>query len=192
MPSMASETRSILWHGVEPFSAELCHLMRRDRTWDLQGVILADLTDGGTEVRYLLRVDELWRSRRLRVEMTGAHQGTLDLLGDGHGSWTVDGDPAPGLDGCVDVDLGISPSTNTLPIRRLDPPFERPAAIHAAWVRFPELTVEADAQSYERIGDSRWRFRSGDFEADLDVDDAGLVSRYGELWRRIVASGDVR
>ena len=187
---MASDVRSVLWHGIDPFSTELCHLARRDRGWDVQGVVLADLTDGGTEVRYLLRVDELWRSRRLRVEMSGAHSGTLDLMSDGHGAWTVDGEAATALDGCIDMDLGISPSTNTLPIRRMDPPYERPVAIHAAWVRFPELTVEADAQSYERMPANRWRFRAGDFEADLEVDDDGLVVRYGDLWARIVASAD--
>ena len=185
---MAPDLRSVLWHGVEPFSAELCHLARRDRGWHLQGVVLADLTAGGVEIRYLLHLDELWRSRRLRVEMTGAHRGTLDLVGDGHGTWTVDGEATPGLDGCIDVDLGISPSTNTLPIRRLDPPYERPVAIHAAWVRFPELTVEAEAQSYERVSANRWRFRSGDFQANLEVDDEGLVVRYGDLWSRIVAN----
>ena len=31
----------------------------------------------------------------------------------------MDGVPAPALKGCKDIDLGCSPSTNTLPIRRL-------------------------------------------------------------------------
>ena len=41
------------------------------------------------------------------------------LARDGAARWTVDGSPAPGLDGLADVDLSLTPSTNTLPIRRL-------------------------------------------------------------------------
>ena len=188
---MVSDVRSILWRGVDPFSAELFRLVRGDRVWDLHGVVLADLPNGGTEIRYLLRVDELWRSHRLRLEMTGAHVGTLDLVGDGRGSWSVDGERAPALDGCLDIDVGITPSTNTLPIRRLDPRPGRPAIeVRVAWVRFPELTVEPDEQSYERHDERAWTFRSDGFEARLDVDEDGLVVSYSDLWTRVVATGE--
>jgi len=187
---MTPGVRSVLWRGIDPFSAELCRLARGDRAWDLHGVVLADLPDGGAEIRYLLRVDELWRTHRLRIEMTGPHAGTLDLLGDGRGSWGLDGEPAAVLDGCIDVDIGVSPSTNTLPIRRLAPSVGEAVTTTVAWVRFPELTVEPDEQTYERIDGSRWIFRSDGFEAELEVDDDGLVVRYGDLWERVVATGD--
>jgi hypothetical protein len=189
--AMAIESRSVLWRGVDPFSAELFRITRGDRSWDLHGLVLADLPRGGTEIRYLLRVDELWRSHRLRVETTGAHTATLDLVGDGHGSWTVDGRRAADLDGCLDVDVGISPATNTLPIRRLAPAVGRPVIVPVAWVRFPELTVELDRQTYERLDERRWMFRSEGFEAELEVDDEGLVVRYADLWFRVSTGEDV-
>ncbi len=153
------------------------------------GVVLVDLGDGGTEVRYRLQLDELWRSRELHVETSGAHTATLDLVGDGSGSWSVGGQRAGDLDGCFDVDLGVSPATNTLPIRRLDPPVGRTVVTRVAWVRFPELTVQPDDQTYERLGERRWMFRSDDFQAALEVDADGLVVRYSDLWTRI-ATGD--
>jgi hypothetical protein len=33
-------------------------------------------------------------------------------------------------------------------------------------------------------------FRSGDFEARLEVDPDGLVVRYSDLWTRIAGNGD--
>jgi len=188
---MVRDVRSILWRGVDPFSAELFRLVRGDRAWDLHGVVLADLPDGGTEIRYLLRVDELWRSHRLRLEMTGAHAGTLDLVGDGRGSWSVDGERATDLDGCLDVDVGITPSTNTLPIRRLDPRPGHPTIdVRVAWVRLPDLTVEPAEQSYARADERTWIFGSDGFEAELAVDEDGLVVTYGDLWTRVVATGE--
>jgi len=60
--------------------------------------------------------------------------------------------------------------------------------ITAAWVRFPEFDVVASEQTYTRLADDRWRYASGRFEAELEVDPAtNVVRRYGEdLWRAAV------
>ena len=41
------------------------------------------------------------------------------------------------VDGCRDIDLNFSPSTNVLPIRRLSLDVGDQAAVRAAWLRFP-------------------------------------------------------
>ncbi len=41
----------------------------------------------------------------------------LSLRSDGAGRWSDDrGRPLPELDGCIDVDISVSPFTNTLPV----------------------------------------------------------------------------
>ena len=62
------------------------------------------------------------------------------------GAWTLNGAAARGLKGCTDVDLGCSPSTNTLQIRRLRLAVGAEDTIKAAWVRFPELDVVVVAE----------------------------------------------
>ncbi|HEU0053514.1 MAG TPA: putative glycolipid-binding domain-containing protein [Longimicrobium sp.] len=103
------------------------------------------------------------------------------------GRWTVDGAARPELDGCVDVDISLSPSTNTLPIRRLGLAVGESAEVAAAWVRFPGLTVEVLPQRYTRLDERRWRYESrrGSFVAELEVDADGVVTRYGDLWERV-------
>ena len=63
---------------------------------------------------------------------------TLALERSAKGAWTVDGAATRELRGCTDVDLGCSPSTNTLPIRRLRLGIGASQTIQAAWIRFPE------------------------------------------------------
>jgi hypothetical protein len=70
--------------------------------------------------RYKLRVDAGWRARAVGVELENGGRTSLSLSSDGAGHWTREGEPLSDLDNCVDVDLEWSPSTNTLPIRRLD------------------------------------------------------------------------
>jgi hypothetical protein len=87
------------------------------------------------------------------------------------------------------VDLGCSPSTNTLPIRRLRLGVGASHTIQAAWVRFPELTVVKAAQTYTRVDDLTYRYASGDFQAELTVDDDGLVTAYAAWQRTGIAMG---
>ena len=98
--------------------------------------------------------------------------------------------PASHLDGCHDVDLGWTPATNTVPIRRLGLEVGETASITAAWVRFPELDVVASEQRYTRLGNDRWQYRSGDYDYELVTDETtGLVLSYGDdLWRAVATS----
>ena len=113
----------------------------------------------------------------------------MTIVADGAGSWRADGEPVPALDGCLDVDLGWTPATNTLPIRRLDLAVDDEATIPVAFLRFPELTLVRSDQTYSRLAADRWRYRSGPYDFELTTDpDTGIVTRYGdELWR-VVAS----
>src|SRR5438093_248859 len=85
------------------------------------------------------------------------------------GRWTPNGTECPAVAGCVDLDLNFSPSTNLLPIRRLDLPIGGRAAVRAAWLRFPGFTLEPLEQVYHRIDEGTYRYESagGSFIAEL-------------------------
>ncbi|GAE04428.1 hypothetical protein JCM10914_473 [Paenibacillus sp. JCM 10914] len=91
------------------------------------------------------------------------------------------------LAGLTDIDLGISPSTNTLAIRRLRLQPGDSAAITAAWVRFPSLEISPLPQRYTRTGENTYRYESNDgaFQADLEIDEHALVTQYADIWSRI-------
>lgn len=84
----------------------------------------------------------------------------------------------------MDVDLNFSPSTNLLPIRRLGLDAGAAAEVHAAWLRFPSLRLERLQQTYTRTGERSYRYESADgaFMRDLEVNAAGLVTRYPGIW----------
>jgi hypothetical protein len=108
----------------------------------------------------------------------------LDVARNSAGEWTVGGAPAANLKGCDDIDLGFTPATNLLPIRRLDLSIGGKAAVRAAWVRFPELTVEVLDQVYIRLAEDRYLYESagGSFRRELRVDEVGFVVDYPGIW----------
>lgn len=170
--------------------AERCRIRPVDGGWDLSGVVVAAYDGRPVDVGYFVVVDEAWGTRSVAVTLDDlVHPVRLELSRSTTGRWTVDGRSAPELDGCVDVDLGISPLTNTLPIRRLGLDVGEEAEIDVAWVRFPELRVDRGRQRYARLAVDVWRYSSEGFTADLVVDESGLVVRYGhDLWRRIAVA----
>ena len=167
---------------------EHCTLAVRPVGLSLIGTVLG--ADGGAPVRIEYRVfaDPIGLTTAAHVrDIRGFATRTVTLERDSKGGWTVDGAIARGLKGCTDVDLGCSPSTNTLPIRRLRLAIGQAQTIQAAWLRFPELVVVKSAQTYTRLDESTYRYSSGTYEAELTVDVDGLVVTYAE-WRRTGAA----
>src|SRR5215217_9059098 len=75
------------------------------------------------------------------------------LRSDGSGGWLVDGNPAPELRGCVDVDVEASAFTNALPVHRLRLNVGQAAEAPAVYVRALDLTIERLEQRYARVAD---------------------------------------
>ena len=178
-------TRRVAWRRSDEVETdEHCTLTLRDGGLSLIGTVLG--AEGGLPVRIEYRVlaDRVGMTTAVHVrDLRGFDTRTITLERNAKGSWTVDGAAARGLKGCTDVDLGCSPSTNTLPIRRLRLGIGTSETIQAAWVKFPELTVVKAAQTYTRLDEFTYHYASGTFEADLTVDDDGLVTGYAD-WRR--------
>lgn len=158
------------------------------------GTVITAFEGEPASFRYFLQTGSGWRTADVTIwlalpeslELSRAVK-SLRLHVDGQ-RWIVDEQERDDLRGCVDVDLGITPSTNTLPIRRLNLAVGESAEVTAAWVRFPELTVEPLRQRYTRLAPDRYLYESlvSDFKAELTVDDEGLVTRYPggwEMWR---------
>jgi hypothetical protein len=161
--------------------------------------------------RYELRTDPSWNTAHLEVSAEGAgwartvhlefaagrwrattsEQGNLDavLSAAGHARAGLPGIEDPDqLYGAYDVDLGGSPLTNTLPIRRLNLLRAEKGVAHrlsVAWVLLPSLEVVQADQIYTALGDNRVRFASETFSADLTCDDDGFVAEYPGLAERI-------
>jgi hypothetical protein len=140
-------------------------------------------------ISYELETAEGFVTRRLSVTVeTGARDRVLDLRHDGHGRWTADGEPLPGVDGALDCDLGLCPLTNTMPVLRHglhQAPGQREFLM--AWVSVPDLAVRPSRQTYTHLGPGRVRYASGDFRSDLEFDEEGYVVDYPQLARRLTA-----
>ncbi len=203
---MAVGTHLLIWRGLDAWQAEAASVELA-----ADGLVASGTQIGSDPVAYRLdyRLDAggAFVTRRLEVTATGrGWRRRLDLRHDGEGVWTCDADaegaldrPPPGCDpqllaGALDCDLGRSPLTNVMPIRRSG--LDRQAGAEdftMAWVSVPDLSVVASAQRYEHVprtdGGSVVRYVDrglfAGFTAELELDADGFVVRYPELAERV-------
>jgi hypothetical protein len=198
--------RLVLWSGLDEWRTEVAWV---DLTAD---GFTATGTQVGTDpvtyrVDYQLDAPDRFVTDRFEVRAAGTGWSRrIELTHDGAGGWTCaaehDGDvdlPPPGGDAetlrdALDCDLGLSPLTNFMPVRR-HALHERAgeADFVMAWVSVPDLEVFASAQHYEHVrrdaSTAVVRFvdrgRFAGFTAELELDADGLVLLYPELAQRV-------
>jgi hypothetical protein len=176
----------VVWRRLDEPCAEYGALWADGSGWQLRGTMVGALDGTPVNVRYGVICDERWSTLAAHLTVrTGATEEILHLRVDHDRRWwTSEEEELVAVRGCVDVDLAITPATNTLPIRRLGLEVGASAEVRAAWVRFPDLTVAPLEQTYTRLTDTRYSYRSNSFHAELDVDDLGLIREYSHGWIR--------
>lgn len=177
----------ILWKRSDRTSLEHFRLSRSLDAFLLQGVVLAHAETAPQQIHYMVSCGLDWVTRAVDLTVIqGEHTRRLRLDRDRSGVWRRDSEVLTEFAGLVDVDLQITPSTNTLPIRRLQLYPGESADTDALWIRFPDLSLERLPQRYTRVGEFRYTYESGDgaFRAELEVNEEGVVVHYGEIWSR--------
>jgi hypothetical protein len=90
----------------------------------------------------------------------------------------------------VDVDLGFTPATNLIAIRRLDLAIGQTTPAPAAHIAFPELRFDRLDQTYQRLDARRYRYtaRAYGYDDVLSVTSDGFVMSYPSLWEAVRAA----
>ncbi len=176
---------TILWRGLFWPGHEHCAVYDEGSRWFVEGAAVF-INDGEPcRLEYLIECDHAWTTQSARVSgWVGEKSIEIEIKADRDRNWFFNESEQPALKGCTDVDLNFSPSTNLLPIRRLNLSIGNEAPVSAAWLRFPSFKLERLDQVYRRLDHTTYRYESndGEFVAELKVNEFGLVTNYPELW----------
>jgi len=185
---MRLEPEILFWRRTEVAGLERLALsVSADAVSAESTVICAE--DGGFRLDHRWRLTPDWRALSLDVERWGpAGRKRLSLQRTGSG-WSVDGVRRPDLDGADEPDLSVTPFCNTFPIRRTPTGPPESLTLDTCFVDGAAMTVARSRQRYDRLGPDRLRYAdlglSAGFEAELRVDDEGLVLSYQHLFERV-------
>jgi uncharacterized protein len=178
--------QSILWRRLDQPGHESARLLLQHPYWHLIGTAVFAHNQQACRLDYLVVCNAGWQTSSGRVTgWVGDETVEIELSVDAARRWQLNGTECPAVAGCIDLDLNFSPSTNLLPIRRLGLAIGQAAKVQAAWFRFPSFTLEPLEQLYRRIDVATYRYESagGRFVTELQVNAAGFVTRYPNLWQ---------
>ena len=182
---------SILWRSFVLPGHEACRLFSLNSEWHLEGTAVFSHEQRSCRLDYQIVCDATWHT--LFAKVAGWLSTTvvdIQIRTDPSGHWWLNEVEQSDVMDCIDIDLNFSPSTNLLPIRRLDLAIGETTEAKAAWLRFPSFKLELLPQRYHRLGETTYRYESagGQFVAELKVNHSGFVIDYPGLWRSEAAS----
>jgi len=179
-------TEMISWRRVDLPGREIATLDALDEGWRLSGTAVFSSEEGTCKLDYVVICDSTWQTNSAQISgFIGGDGVSLSVAVDAERKWHLNGVECDSVEGCIDIDLGFSPSTNLLPIRRLALEVGEEATVKAAWLPFPSLQFELLAQLYRRDGERTYHYesRGGDFVRKLEVNAVGFVTSYPDLWQ---------
>lgn len=185
----------VRWQDWNGQGLEHCVYQETPDGISLEGVV-AGTRHGLYGGHYSVRTDAEFRTREVRVDYLDGP--SLHVEADGCGNWhdNIRNQELKNLEGCLDVDIGITPATNTLPIKRLRLQEGENREIHAAYVPLPDqvdgafLPERADQRYTCLVLSKRYKYEGlfRGFTAELGIDEAGLVLDYPQTFRRVTSA----
>ena len=142
-----------LWRRLDTPGHDACRLEPADGGWRLDGTAVFLHEGGPARLDYHVTCDRGWRTERGHIQgFIGARAFDWRIVREPGGTWSVNGAAVPGLETCVDLDVGFTPATNLTLMRRV-----ALAPGQAAEVELPQfpsgvvpLTISVETGFYPR------------------------------------------
>ncbi|RYY62047.1 MAG: hypothetical protein EOO05_04215 [Chitinophagaceae bacterium] len=176
---------SILWQGRQRDSREHCLVHTNESGIKVDSVIIGKQEDLIYRVEYSLLLDHNWRT--ISFSVSSIHNKVIQRMeysSDGEGNW-MDGDkPVPRLQGCLDIDLPLTPFTNSLPIKRLKQQVGQESDVRVIYIDLLAEKISPVTQKYKRLGEDEYHYQNvpNDFEVTMRTDHEGFVVDYPGLF----------
>lgn len=179
--------KNILWTGIEYNSLENCILTISDNGSAINSSIIGVYASELYRIEYRIRTNQYWETTFFEIK-SQLHNTVeiIDFRKEGKESWYVNGEPDEKFNGCIDIDISLTPFTNTLPINRLKLSEKESAQIKVLYVDVLGRKLMPVQQKYTKVSQTEYTYENvpNDFEAIISVDDLGLVVEYPGLFKR--------
>jgi len=178
----------VIWEQLAGKGLE--HLiLHRDRTIQADSLAVGMIEGSTYRIKYQIVCGADWIVQKVRLEDLLTDK-SLVFVNDADGNWTDEkNNRFEELKGCLDVDIQITPFTNTFPINRLKLSLHESRAIAVVYFKIPGLTFSKLDQRYTFIAQEKdhkvYKYESLDsgFTSEIKVDADGLVTDYPGIFK---------
>jgi len=185
---MQTHDQPVVWQGLYHRTLEFFTWRHDNNGHTMRSYITGMIDDTPAQVTYAIEVDTEWRTQRVAVDIQSTTPYSLSLQKQPTGHWhDASAQPIAGLQECTDVDISITPFTNTLAINRLKLMPGESEITNVLYIDLEARQIKAVQQQYTHLGPRHYRYASMDsgFSAEIRLDSQNLVLDYPDIWKRL-------
>jgi hypothetical protein len=178
---------NLLWTGREYYSLENCLVTTTKQGFHVRSVIVGQYEGVIYKVDYDIQTNADWETLAVSIRsQQNNQQAHYQFESDGKGNWKNNEHPEIDFKGCIDVDIPLTPFTNTLPINRLKLKEKEEQIIRVIYFDLLQQKIIPVQQKYIRLSGNVYKYENipNDFEAKITVDEDGFVVDYPSLFVR--------
>lgn len=178
--------KTIIWKGIFYNSLEYFQLFKIEETIIAKSRIIGTYKNNLYFAEYNLKIDEKWRIFNFELEFeVNNYKKKIMGIKESY-EWKINGDIDPRFQGFDFIDISLSPFTNTLPINNLHLNIKQEKEINVIYIDILEDYLKPVRQKYRKNEETNFRYENipNDFQADIEIDDQGLVIFYPSLFER--------
>lgn len=176
----------LVWKGLENATLEHCTIIRSPGNILVQSKIEGAVNNVHTVVEYELQLTNAWIVYAVELKMNRAEsEQSVKLIHNKSGEWS---DSAlhilPQLEDCIDLDISVTPFTNTLPVKRLCFKPGESRELKMVYIDLPSFELKMSRQRYTWLGNNRFIYEGMDtgYKNEITFNPDSFVIQYPGLF----------
>ena len=179
---------NIIWTGRLYHSIENCILTRTKVDNEIISTIIGDYESRIFKIDYHIKTTGNWETTFVNIRTQFANTIETITLEKIDGKYLLNGDPYVDANNISDIDISLTPFTNTLPINRLQLKDGEQQIIEVIYFDIFDRKIKPVKQVYTRLTSTQYVYENYDktFKANILIDEQGLVIDYPELFEMTI------
>lgn len=179
---------SVIWSGISNHSIEHCLIEENQDGNLISSTIIGTYQKQIYKVDYCIQTDKYWNTLSVKLK-ADIDLALWDIELQKHGyNWMLNDKLIAALDGVADVDISLTPFTNTLPIKRIAFKEQNPAIIEVVYFDVLGHNILPVKQIYTQVSSDEYIYQNlaTSFSAHITTDPQGLVKSYPKLFKMTI------
>lgn len=171
------------WRRLDVPGRDAAAVRQTDGGYELVGQSVFLDPRGPTALRYVLTLRSDWSTAEGRITGFIGTEQVDDHIVRAPEGWTFNGRDC-GMADILDLDLGFTPATNMVQLRRVSLGIGETAKFDVAWLEAGDKDLQRLPQEYRRASEFDYAYQSpqGGYQETIVLDPSGFAAVYPGLW----------
>jgi uncharacterized protein len=176
------------WRRIDQPGHDCCRIFELSGRWVLNGGAVFTEKRRRCYLQYEVVTDAAWNTKHATITgFVGNWTIDLRIRASSKQQWFLNDEAQVGVNGCLDLDLGFTPATNLIAIRRLSLSIGEQVDAPAAYLTFPNMRLKVLQQTYRRSGRLEYDYAAPSFgyNGKLKASLLGAIVHYPGLFDQL-------